>query len=319
VSRGYTEAGSFPPVRVGLVGAGHWARVMHAPLHAAAGPTQLSGIWSPSVDNARSLAEVHGVRAFASYDELLASSEAVDFAVPPDVQAALAIEAVDAGKGVMLEKPLGASLAEATRLVAAIERADVANIVVLTKRFHRHTRDFLTRTADLAERSAVTAVTGRYVHGGLLKSGFLGSSERSGWRARLGVLHDLGPHLLDLVDAAAGPIVALRASGDLSEVVLLETEHDGGATGQLLLSGRVRTPTVLTDVDLYAPDGHEHYTTAGMDHAEIWPEVRTEFADRLRRGRPVTIDARRALHVQRLIEAAAMSFDVGERIALSAL
>jgi predicted dehydrogenase len=305
------------PVRIGLVGAGQWAQTMHAPLHAADGPTELTGVWSPSIDRTRTLAERHGVRAFKSFADLLESSDAVDFAVPPHVQATLAREAARAGKGLMLEKPLGASLAEATQLTEEVEAAKVANIVVLTKRFHRRTRDFLESSAALGAESGILAVTGRYVHGGFLDSGFLDERGRAGWRTALGVLHDLGPHLLDLVDAAAGEIEAIRASGTLNEVVLLETRHSGGARGQLLLSGRVGTPTVLTDVDLYSHLEHLHYTTSGMDHGEIWPQVRNEFAERMRHGVPVTVDIRRALHVQRLVEAAARSLDTGRLMNLS--
>lgn len=307
------------PVRVGLVGAGHWAQTMHAPLHASDGPTELTGVWSQSHDRAAALAARHGVRAFTSFEELLASSEAVDFATPPDVQAELATAAARAGKALLLEKPLAASLAEATRLVEAVESADVPNLVVLTKRFHRRTRRFLAEARDLRAGAEALAVTARYVHGGFLDSGFLDERERTGWRATLGVLHDLGPHLLDLVDAAAGEVLSVRASGERTEAVLLETHHRGGATGQLLLSGRVATPTVLTDVDVYAGAGHLHYTTSGMDHAEVWPDVRAEFAHRVRQGTPVTVDVRRALHVQRLVEAAALSLDSGQAVEVSSL
>jgi predicted dehydrogenase len=310
------QVNELAPIRTGLVGAGHWAQTMHAPLHAAPGVTELTGVWSPSPDRARALADRHGVPAFASFDALLAASEAVDFAVPPAVQAELAIEAAKAGKALLLEKPLGSSLDEAERVAAAVERTGVPNIVVLTKRFHRRTREFL---ASALELGPAIAVTGRYVHGGFLDDSFLGSRERTGWRRELGVLYDLGPHLLDLVDAAAGSIVSVTASGRESEAVLLSTEHEGGASGQLLLSGRVRTPDVLTDVDLYANEGHLHYTTLGMDHEAIWPEIRAEFASAVRQGTPVTVDVTRAVAVQRAVEAAARSFTARRPVDLADL
>jgi len=183
--------------------------------------------------------------------------------------------------------------------------------VVMTKRFHPRTREFLRSAAALTAAAPAIAVTARYVHGGFLGSGFLDADARSGWRDELGVLFDLGPHLLDLVDAAAGEVVAVRASGDPQEAVLVTTEHAGGGAGSALLSGRVETPQVLTDVEVYSNGGTATYSSLGMDHAEIWPIVRREFAAAVRTGAPVTVDVTRAFHVQRIVEAAARSLAAG--------
>ncbi|MFB2597887.1 Gfo/Idh/MocA family protein [Herbiconiux sp. P17] len=307
------------PVRVGLVGAGQWARTMHAPLHAAGAETRLTGVWSPSGRGVAELAAEHGVAAFGSFEELLAASEAVDFAVPPQVQAGLAVQAAEAGKALLLEKPLGASLAEAMRLRDAVLGAGVANIVVMTKRFHPRTREFLRAAASLTAAAPAIAVTARYVHGGFLGSGFLDAGARGGWRDELGVLFDLGPHLLDLVEEAAGAVVAVRASGDPREAVLVTTEHAGGGAGSALLSGRVETSQVLTDVEVYSNAGTATYSTAGMDHGEVWPILRAEFAAAVREGAPVTVDVRRAFRVQELVEAAARSLaSGGERMPVPA-
>ncbi|MCU1597712.1 MAG: putative oxidoreductase [Glaciihabitans sp.] len=294
------------PVRVGLVGAGQWARTMHAPLHAEGRETTLSGIWSPT-GRGRDLAALHEVPVFGSFAELLDASEAVDFAVPPGAQADLAIAAAAAGKALMLEKPLGETVAQAEALVEAVELARVPTIVVLTKRYHQRTRDFVEACRALTTESPAIAITGRYVHGGLLPSGFIDDEARSGWRDALGVLYDLGPHLLDLVDLVAGPVVAIRATGDPHEAVTVETEHVSGAIGQLVLSARVATPRVLTDVDLYSNAGYEHYTTEGMDHDQVWPGIRHEFAQAVRHGSPVTVDVYRALKIQYLVDAAVQS------------
>lgn len=295
------------PVSVGLVGAGQWARTMHAPLHAAGRETLLTGVWSPSIRSAEELAAHYAVPAFASFDDLLESCEAVDFAVPPAAQGELAVRAARAGRALMLEKPLAASLSQAEDVVEAVTDAQVATIVVLTKRFHPNTVAFLEECRRLRNVAAPVAVTGRYVHGGFLSSGFLDSQARGGWRQDLGALFDLGPHLFDLADAAAGQITGVRATGDPREAVMVTTQHAGGAEGQLLLSGRVATAHPLTDVDLYGSSGHAHYTTRGMDHDEIWPRVRAEFAAAVRHAKPVTTDARRALHIQRIVEATSSS------------
>src|SRR3954447_21422403 len=78
-------------VRVGLVGAGPWAGMFHAPMLSADAGTTLEAVWSRRPEAARALAAEHGATAAASYEELLDRCEAVAFAVPPDIQAGMAV------------------------------------------------------------------------------------------------------------------------------------------------------------------------------------------------------------------------------------
>jgi predicted dehydrogenase len=128
------------------------------------------------------------------------------------------------------------------------------------------------------------------------------------------VLFDLGPHLLDLADLAAGPIRSVSGAGDPSEALIISTRHEGGAIGEFLLSGRVRTAEPLTDIDLYGHGGHVSYSTQGLDLNEAAVAARREFALAVREGRPPTVDAHRALYVQRIIDAASRSLQQGTPI-----
>ncbi|WP_031084526.1 Gfo/Idh/MocA family oxidoreductase, partial [Streptomyces sp. NRRL WC-3549] len=86
-------------MRVGLVGAGPWARMTHAPALTAHPGAVLGGVWGRRPEAARELATAHGTEAYtdeAGLDALLATSDAVAFAVPPDVQAPLAARAAAA-------------------------------------------------------------------------------------------------------------------------------------------------------------------------------------------------------------------------------
>ena len=120
---------------VGLVGAGPWARMVHAPVLAAGPSTRLAGVWSRTPAHAEDLAATHGVPAAPSFEALLDGSEAVAFAVPPAVQGGLAAEAAAAGRAVLLEKPIADDLVGAERLAEAVAGAGVASLVVLSYRF----------------------------------------------------------------------------------------------------------------------------------------------------------------------------------------
>jgi predicted dehydrogenase len=294
------------PVAVGLVGAGTWAGRMHAPMLAAGPETRLAGVWSRRADAAAALAASHMVPAMPSLDALLDQCEAVAFAVAPDVQAALGIRAARAGRAVLLEKPLALTLTGARALADAVAVAGVVSRVVFTKRYHPATRAFLAAAAGFP----VTGARACYLHAGYLAGPFAG-----GWRHTHGALYDLGPHVLDLLDAAVAPIATVHATGDLGRWVELTCRHENGAVSQASLSGGVRVAGVTTTLDLYGPTGVLSYDTAGLDHDQCWPVLRREFAAAVRAGRagagrqvpagrPDALDVRRGLAIQELIEQA---------------
>ena len=284
------------PVAVGLVGAGPWARAMHARVLAAGPETQLTSVWARRVEAARQAATPYGAHVAADFDELLDHCEAVAFAVPPAVQAELAPMAAKRGKALLLEKPLGPDLPAAQRVADAIAEAGVVSQLVLTKRYHPVTRAFI----DKARTLDVAGARSCYLHGA-----FLGGDFATGWRLEHGALLDLGPHLLDLLDAAIGPITAIHGTGDPRRWIELTCEHANGAVSQASLSGSVSLSRALTRVELFGPEPSLVYDTAEIDHNECWPVLRREFATAVRTGTPCELDARRGLYLQTLLEQAA--------------
>jgi predicted dehydrogenase len=276
-------------VEIGLVGAGPWAATMHGPVLAAGPETRVTAVWSrrPST-----LAATLGTHAAGSFEELLDRCEAVAFAVPPDVQAALAPRAARAGKALLLEKPLALDLAGARAIADAVAESGVVTQLVLTKRYHPRTRAFLAAAAEFE----TTGARACYLHGA-----FLGGEMATGWRLSHGALPDLGPHLLDLADAALGPIEDVRATGDSRRWIELTCTHHSGAVSQLSLSGAIGLPSSRAGIDLYGPAGELGLDFGTIDHAECWPVLRAEFAAAVRSGLPHHLDVRRGLMLQELL------------------
>ncbi|MEU0373981.1 Gfo/Idh/MocA family oxidoreductase [Streptomyces sp. NPDC006283] len=283
------------PVRVGLVGAGPWARAMHARMLATGPETELTAVWTRRATAAEELAHSYGSTAAVSFTDLLERCEAVAFAVPPAVQAELAPIAARAGKAVLLEKPLGPDLAAARKVADAVAEAGVVSQLVLTKRYHPQTRRFLRRAAELE----VTGARSCYLHGA-----FLGGEFATSWRLEHGALLDLGPHLLDLLDTAVGPIARIRGAGDPRRWIELTCEHTNGAISQASLSGAVRLPRARTRIELFGHGDELVYDTADIDHEECWPVLRREFARAVRSGLPTEVDAARGLRLQELMAGA---------------
>jgi predicted dehydrogenase len=282
------------PVRVGLIGAGPWARAVTGPVFAAGPETELVGVWSRTAEHAREVASGLGVAAYEDVDALIVASDAVAIAVTPDAQPDLARRAVEAGKSVLLEKPLAADLADAQRLADAIERVGVGSLLMLTYRFHPG----LARFADAA--AAVDALGG---WGCFLSGAFLpGSPYARGWRLERGALLDVGPHLLDLHEVGFGEIVDIDATGDRHGWVALSLTHASGVTSQGSLCCRLAMES-RTEVECFGTNGTARFDGRDGDRAELGANIRRAFAG-VARGGTHPSDARRGLHLQTLIDRA---------------
>ena len=292
------------PVRVGLVGSGQWARQFHAPMLAQGPHTALVGVWARHRDRAAEVAAEHQAAAFDSFAELLDSCDAVAFAVPPGVQAVLARQAAQAGRHVMLEKPIAADLASAERLALAILRAGVLSQVVLTWRYLDQTHRFISRVHS----ARPVGTRAHFVIG----SGTAGPFATP-WRHELGALHDLGPHVLDLLDALHGPITRLRAHGDPLRSVGMLIDHQDGQTSQAIVSIMAPTDPILAGADVFTRDGTLSLDLANASKRPPWTEITTSFAEAIQ-GQPNSLDVSRGLYLQRLIDRAVHDCRRGRRI-----
>jgi predicted dehydrogenase len=103
-------------LRVGIVGAGHFGRY-HALKAAASSRTRLSGIYDPDLERAKTVGWEAGAKEMG-FDDLLDASDAVIIAAPAEAHYDLAVQALLAGKHVLVEKPIAATLAQADELAA---------------------------------------------------------------------------------------------------------------------------------------------------------------------------------------------------------
>lgn len=113
------------PIRWGVLGASDFARRSMAPaIHAASGHV-LAALATRSPDKAAPFAALApGLRVHDSYDALLADPEidAVYVPLPHTMHVEWGIKALDAGKPVLIEKPVAMSEAEIAPLIAARDR-----------------------------------------------------------------------------------------------------------------------------------------------------------------------------------------------------
>lgn len=283
------------PVRVGLVGAGPWAAMVHGPMLAAGPETRLVGVWARRPEAAAELADRHQAEAFARIEDLFEVVDAVAFAVPPAVQAELAPAAAAAGRALLLEKPLADDVSGAEKLVEAIDQAAVPSLVALTWRFTRPVRHFL---EDASQQSFLTG-TGVFLSNALITGQF-----RTPWRLERGPLLDLGPHVVDLLASALGPVVGVRAGGDLHRWVSLLLEHENGATSQASLSASLAVNPFRASVEVFGETGSLSVDCARAVTVETFATLRAELASTVTSGEQHPLDAHHGLELQRILTAA---------------
>jgi predicted dehydrogenase len=283
-------------IAIGLVGAGPWASLVHAPMFSNHPRTRLAGVWARRHEAALHLASMHGAAAFQSFDELLANCQAVVFSVPPDVQAHLAAVAAGAGKALLLEKPIALTLKQAEELAAAVDRSGVPTQVNLTWRYAESVRSFL---------DTVVAAKPIGARGHFISSALLGGPFATPWRLEHGPLLDLGPHVLDLLDAALGAITGIRCHGDPRRWVGLLVEHVSGVTSEVSLSSHSNVQPFRAGVEVYTREGVIDVDAAAAVNVDAMFRMAGEFADTVAARKPHALDVQRGLHLQRLLDAAA--------------
>jgi predicted dehydrogenase len=258
----------------------------------AAGPqTRVTGVWSRTAAHAEELGAALGAPAFADPDALFGACDAVALVVTPAAQPELAVRAARAGKTLFLEKPLGEDVDHARVVVDAVGETGVGTLVMLSNRFDPRLPDFI------AEAARLEPVGGRAC---FISGAFLGGPFAHGWRLERGAVLDIGPHVLDLLEAGMGEIVAVQASGDPLGWVSAICTHASGATSTVSMCCTAATETGQTEVEVYSSKGVAKFDARAVDRDARADEIRRALVA-VAGGAPHPSDAAHALHLQRLI------------------
>lgn len=181
------------PIKVGIAGLGRSGWDIHARLlEPLRERYQVSAVVDADAARRQEAADRFGCRTYTAFDDLLDDEdvELVIVALPSHLHADLAIAALEAGKHVVCEKPMAASLEDADRMVAAAE----ANQPVLTIFQNRRYSPEFTKIQEIID----SGVVGRIVQVRITASKF---SRRWDWQTLKkyggGTLNNTGPHFLD--------------------------------------------------------------------------------------------------------------------------
>ena len=100
---------------IAIIGCGHWGKNL---VRNFAALGSLAAVCDPNIELAGGYASKYAVKN-STWDEIIqdASIEGVVLAVPAPIHAPLAIDAMNAGKHVYVEKPLAMNKVEATKMI----------------------------------------------------------------------------------------------------------------------------------------------------------------------------------------------------------
>jgi len=109
---------------IGIIGCGKIAQVRHIPEYMENPDAKLVAFYDINMERARELAKKYGGKAYESVESLLAdkSIDAVSVCAANFAHASITIDALNAGKHVLCEKPMATTLAECEAMVAAAEK-----------------------------------------------------------------------------------------------------------------------------------------------------------------------------------------------------
>ena len=214
------------PPQIAVVGCGYWGS-NHARTFCELGA--LYAVSDRHDDRAAALAAEHGVQAMA-FEEILADPaiDGVVLALPPQYHADQSIAVLEAGKHLLVEKPIALSVADARRVVDAAGRTGLVAMTGHVLRFHP-AFEALEAMIAAGDLGAV-----RYIH-----------SHRVGlgkFHAENDALWDIAPHDLSLILALTGEKpVNVRGVGSamlnrLSDFAHLHLQFPGGVRSHVFAS-----------------------------------------------------------------------------------
>lgn len=335
------------PIKIGLIGCGGIAR---AHLNAY---LQLSHLFRivACCDIRKELAEQFAEQAgnaqvFTDYREMFrhADIDAVDITLPHHLHADAAIAAAEAGKHIIVEKPMAMNLVEAKSMVDAAEKASVTLMVAQTQRY----RDDHREIKRLLDEGAIGSVL--YVRASIDQH-LAAIRPPDNWLFKRalaggGSVISIGVHMIDLLRWFVGEIVSVFAlerqspinpGMDCEDVSVALLEFDNGAVGDLASLYAAKASPWGELVLLYGTDGVIHniggwhivsdkvadwqgkFTRLDLPRRDAFRNELEHFGECLLNGKEPLTSGRDNLKTMAVIEAIYLSAKEGQKVTVAEL
>lgn len=234
-----TSAGAstgMSPVRWGFLGAGRIATNALAPAVHASDVANLHSVAARDIERAEALEPT--AHSYTSYDQVIESDdvEAVYISLTNEQHVPWAIKALEAGKHVLVEKPMGLSAGEVDALIEVADDMELECVEASWNRWHPRTQ----RAIELLRQGVIGDLTS--VAAALCVPGPEAANYRYDPARGGGALYDLGPYALSALLWATrfAPVANIRVNTSMSDTgVDLEYKANcslGNVRGELMVS-----------------------------------------------------------------------------------
>ena len=247
-------------IRFGIVGCGHIA-AKHVEAIKNVHGAVLQALCDSDAERMRPWAE-DGIAAYLQYRDMLQDPcvDVVIICTPSGLHADMAVQAAQAGKHVVVEKPLALTLLDAERVIAACSKHKVKLAVVHPNRY----RPAIVQLKKMLDEGRF----GKLSHASVKlrwnrNQDYYNQSPWRGTRAMDGgVLMNQGIHSMDLLAWLMGPAVKVRAMSatrlrniEMEDVALAVVQFADGALGSVEVASTVYPNNLEEEIALFGEHG----------------------------------------------------------------
>ncbi|MDC3417027.1 Gfo/Idh/MocA family protein [Aquibacillus salsiterrae] len=234
-------------VKIGVIGCGSISRLRHLPEYNANNQVEIVAVCDVVKERSEEMASLYGAKSYTDYKEVLNLDEidAISVCLPNYLHAPVSIDALNAGKHVLCEKPMATSEEEAKAMVDASVASGKKLMIAHNQRFvasHQTAKEII----DSGKLGKIYSFKTTFGHGGPERWSIDGADS---WffnkdQAFIGAMGDLGVHKADLMRYLLGEFTEVASfietnakqntDVDDNAVCLLRTES--GIIGTLTAS-----------------------------------------------------------------------------------
>lgn len=202
-------------IKWGIIGCGNVTEVKSGPGFQQASNSQLVAVMRRNGALAKDYAKRHGVaKWYDQAEDLIGDPDvnAIYVATPPSTHTSYALKAIEAGKPVYIEKPMGMDYDDCKTVLDASQEHHVPVYVA----YYRRALPYFLKIKDLLDKELIGSV--RAVTVTQYRKPDPVSAKNLPWRLKPeisggGLFYDLGCHTLDVLDMLLGPIASARGHG----------------------------------------------------------------------------------------------------------
>jgi predicted dehydrogenase len=266
------------PFGFGIVGCGMISR-FHAKAIADIKGAAVTACFSQTATSAETFAaEIPGCKPYQDLDAMLADPrvDAISICTPSGAHMEACVAAAQAGKHVVVEKPLDVTLARCDAMIKACEKAGVTLATIFPSRFHQSSQ-LLKQAIDKGRFGRMT-LGDAYVKWFRTQQYYDSGAWRGTWKLDGGgALMNQAIHSLDLLLWFMGPVEEVTAASatlaheriEVEDVVVATLKFKSGALG-VIEASTAAFPGELKRIELHGNQG-----SASLREEDI---VRWEFA-----------------------------------------